>query len=161
MDSDVECAAAVLIIAILRKRKQRKFRKKRSTWVKPWLLRREKLGIYNTLVNELRLEEEADYKKFLRMTPEIFDELLSFIEVDITKQNTILRDSIPAKIKLAATIRYLSTGANYADLQYMFRIHKSTLSKFIPEVCKAIYLGLKDRFLKVKYTAFIFQIFIA
>ena len=52
-----------------------------------------------------------------------------------------MRDPIPARVKLAATIRFLSTGANYADLQHVFRIHKSTLSTFIPDVCKAIYTG--------------------
>ena len=47
------------------------------------------------------------------------------------------------KIKLAATIRFLATGASYADLQHLFRVHKSTLSKIIPEVCEAIYSNLK------------------
>ena len=67
------------------------------------------------------------------------------------KQDTVLREAIPASMKLAATIRFLSTGSNYADLQHLFRIHKSTLSKFIPEVCEALYKQLKDNHLKVWY----------
>ena len=60
-----------------------------------------------------------------------------------------MRDSLSPKLKLAATIRFLATGACYADLQHLFRIHKSTLSKIIPEVCEAIYKHLKDKYLQV------------
>ena len=77
-----------------------------EAWVKPWLKRREERGIYNTLVRELRTEEELEYKKFLRMDPPTFDELLKLIE---PKQITVMRDAIPASLKLAVTIRYLST----------------------------------------------------
>ena len=155
MDNDIEsAAAATIVIAIICKRRKVKIRKKRSAWVKPWLKRREERGIYNTLVRELRLEEELEYKKFLRMDPPTFDELLKLIEADITKQNTVMRDAIPASLKLAVTIRYLSTGASYADLQYAFRVHKSTLSQIIPEVCEAIYLRLKDKYLKVSVYLF-------
>ena len=52
-------------------------------------------------------------------------------------------DTIPATVKLAAAIRFLSAGVNYADLQHVFRIHKSALSKSIPDVCEAIYTCLK------------------
>ena len=58
-----------------------------------------------------------------------------------------MSDPIPARVKLAAIIRFLSTGANYADLQHVFRIHKNTLSKFIPDVCEAIYTCLKEKYL--------------
>ena len=60
-----------------------------------------------------------------------------------------MRHAIPANIKLAATIRFLDTGACYADLQHLFRIPNSTLSKITPEVCDAIYEKLKGVYLKV------------
>ena len=151
MDSDVETAAAVIVSIICKRKRKRNKRKKRSVWVKPWLLRRNALGVCNTLMLELRSEELHEYRRFLRMTPEIFDEILHLVEPYIKKESTILRDAIPAKMKLAATLRYLSTGTNYSDLQHMFRIHKSTLSKFIPEVCEAIFMRLKDKYLKVRY----------
>ena len=70
----------------------------------------------NTLVQEFQLEDEDEYKRFLRMTPDNFNELLKLNETDIQKQNTHLRDGIPAEIKLAAMFRFLATGSNYADL---------------------------------------------
>ena len=41
-----------------------------------------------------------------------------------------MREPIPPNIKLAATIRFSSSRANYAELQHMFRIHQITISKF-------------------------------
>ena len=154
----MEVAAASLIVAlVVKKRKQQKRKRKvRSSWIKPWLKRRDELGVYSTLLQEFRFEDHIEYHKFLRMGPDVFDELLCSVEAAIEGQNTEMRDAIPAKLKLAATIRFLATGACYADLQHLFRIHKSTLSKFIPDVCDAIYKKLKDRYLKV--TMYIFNL---
>ena len=44
------------------------------------------------------------------MTLHDFDEIVGPIQYDITKTNTNMRDSIPANIKLDATIRLLATG---------------------------------------------------
>ena len=62
--------------------------------------------------------------------------------------------SIPANIKLAATIRFLTTGDNYTNLQYQFRVLATTLSKFIPEVYDPIYRKLKDEYLSVSIFIF-------
>ena len=43
---------------------------------------------------------------------------------------------ISAEEKLAVT-------ESYESLQYQFRIHKSTICKFLPDVCEAIYSTLK------------------
>ena len=72
-------------------------------------------------MHELRSEEIEEYTRLLRMPPNLFDELLQLIE-DIQKQTTQLREPIPAKVKLAATLKFLTSGINYADLQYLFRV---------------------------------------
>ena len=104
---------------------------------------RENLGSAVTLMEEFKREDKVEYGIFLRMLPEVFYELLREIEPSIRKQNTVMQDSLPPDMKLTATIRYLATGACYTDLRYLFRIHQSTLSKVIPEVCEAIYGNLK------------------
>ena len=58
------------------------------------------------------MEDEAEHKKFLRMTLDIFDDLLNLIECNIKIKSTIVRDPIPANIKLAATLRFLLIGTN-------------------------------------------------
>ena len=87
------------------------------------------------------------------MSPDVFDELLNLIEEDITRQNTHLRESIPARVKPASTIKFLATGENYSDLQYQFRVHQSMPGQFIPELCNAIFKKLKGTYMKVLYFA--------
>ena len=40
------------------------------------------------------------------MNPEVFDNFLSYTEIDITKQTAVSREPIPLKMKLAATLSY-------------------------------------------------------
>ena len=53
--------------------------------------------------------------------------------------------TIAPELKVAITIRYLATESTLKDLQYQFRLNKSTISKFIPEV----YEALKYKYMKV------------
>ena len=48
-------------------------------------------------------------------------------------------------MKLAATLRYLTTGKTFTSLQYLFRIHRTTLGNFIFEVCNALNDKLRDQ----------------
>ena len=90
MDSEEECAEAVIIDVVSKRRKDRKKRRKRKIWVKPWLRRSNYLGIYNTPVQET--EDRFEYSKFLRMLPENFEELLYLLTESIEKERTVLRD---------------------------------------------------------------------
>ena len=60
-----------------------------------------------------------------------------------------MRMPIPAEEKLAITLRYLATGETFESLMYQFRVHRTTIAAFIPEVCKAIYETLKEEYLKM------------
>ena len=61
MDSESECAAAVIIVAAISKKRKRMRKKRlRSIWVKPWLGRRNDLGVDNTLLREFRLEDSDE-----------------------------------------------------------------------------------------------------
>ena len=154
---------AVIAIAaagmVSEEKKQARKWKKRVAWVKPWLLKRQKHGAFEALLNGFRREDPTEFKQFLRMDSETFDELLGLVEHSICKQNTTMRDALEPRLKLAVTIRFLATGVCYTDL-HLFRIHKSMLSKIIPEVCDAIYAELKDRYLKVKIYFHIFPEFV-
>lgn len=54
-----------------------------------------------------------------------------------------MRTALPAKLKLELVLRYLATGDSYKTLQYMYRVGKSSICEFIPEVFEAIYEALK------------------
>ena len=58
-----------------------------------------------------------------------------------------MRKPISAEEKLAVTLRFLATEESYQRLSFLFRIHWSTISKFVPLVCRYIYQVLKDEYL--------------
>lgn len=78
-----------------------------------------------------------------------FEYLLTLISPIISKQDTHLRDSIPAKIRLAITLRFLATGDSYKSLHFLFKVSSQIISKIVPEVCAAINQVLKNE-VKVK-----------
>ena len=53
--------------------------------MKPCLEQRNQLGAYDTLLSELRLKEEEEYKNSLKIVPDYFDELFELVKDDITK----------------------------------------------------------------------------
>ena len=83
------------------------------------------------------------------MESRFFDELLTLVGPYISKQNTNMRDTLPAHEKLCATLRFLTSGASYKDLMYSFRISSSSISIFVPQVCWAINEVLEKEYLKI------------
>ena len=68
-------AACVLVLFYVNRRtRNRKRWKNRKFWTKPYISRNPSLGAYNTLVQELRTEDAAAFKNFLRMDQTCFDE---------------------------------------------------------------------------------------
>ena len=50
-------------------------------------------------------------------------------------------------LKLAVTLRHLSTGESYTSLQYQWRVGRTTIIKFVPKVCKAILREFQKEYL--------------
>ena len=63
-----------LIMLSMLKMRRRKYTKKKY-WVASWLRERQReyYGQYTSLMKELRLGDEATYRTYLRMPPEMFD----------------------------------------------------------------------------------------
>lgn len=95
-------------------------------------------GVSNLLLNELVENDIAEFTICMRMSPTTFHTLLDKVYSRIQKCDTILREAIPAKIKLQVTLSFLATGNSYRNLQQSFRVSKAAISKFVPEVCDAI-----------------------
>ena len=66
--------------------------------MKPWLKRRTNLKFHETIYAELRLENKYNYKNYLRMTFENFEEIFQLIKDDITKENTKMRQLTPPRL---------------------------------------------------------------
>ena len=63
-----------------------------------------------------------------------------------------MRQPLLPEKKLAVTLRFLTTGKSYSSM-YQYRITTASISKFVPEVCEAIYDALLDEYMKFPQTA--------
>ncbi|XP_050297444.1 uncharacterized protein LOC126736878 [Anthonomus grandis grandis] len=102
-----------------------------------------------SLLRELRDNDPGDFKNYLRMESNTFDELLSLMRPYLSKQDTAMRQSIPADERLIATLRFLATGRSYEDLKFTTGISAQALGRIIPETCKALYEVLHKDYLKM------------
>ena len=82
----------------------RQRRRGQRFWVHPINTRRDELGKYHHLVQELRVHNDH-FQVYFRMTPSQFDFLLSCIGPLIVKEDTNYRQSISAAEHLAICLR--------------------------------------------------------
>ena len=107
MQAEMEAAAGVLVMM-----RRRRWRQRRASnfWVRPWLQTERRLlyGHYDRLMEELRQEDQQSFFNFIRMPPEMFDELLNRVGPRIQLQDTNFRRALEPGLKLAVTLRHLS-----------------------------------------------------
>lgn len=139
-------AAAIVAAILIKRKKQQQVRKR--LWTRRFLNRREFDEVSKKLMEDLR-NDSYTFHEFFRMSPTEFDFLLNNVRDIIAKRDTNMRKSVSAEIRLAITIRFLSSGDSYRSLMLAFRVAHNTISKIVPEVCKAIYTVLNEQFLKV------------
>lgn len=90
-------------------------------------------------------EDECLFKNHLWMSETLFENLLLKVTPLIEKQDTLMRECIPVKIKLQIILRYLATGDSYSTLDALYRVPRSTICKILVEVLTAIYVVLEDQ----------------
>ncbi|XP_026481681.1 uncharacterized protein LOC113388523 [Ctenocephalides felis] len=86
------------------------------------------------------------------MSADVFDKLLKLVGPYIQKQNTQMRDSIPAEERLIVTLRFLATGRSYECLKFSSGISPQSLGRIIPETCRVIYEVLQKEYMKFPTT---------
>ena len=107
-------------------------------WVRPWLLQREERMAYYNIMAELYATGISGFTNCMKITSEFFVMIKTRLEPCLARQATNYSAPITVGEKLALTIRYLATGESYTSLSCQFRVGRSTISKFLPEVCRAI-----------------------
>ena len=126
------------------RRGDRRRRRRRRLWTRGWILRRHQFGLYHQLLVELRAEDQRSFKNFMRMPPEMFDELLARLLNRLTKEDTHLRNPLEPGLKLAITLRHLACGSTYTNMQYSWRVPHNSISVLVREVCEAIIAEYND-----------------
>ncbi|KOB63195.1 Uncharacterized protein OBRU01_24925, partial [Operophtera brumata] len=94
--------------------------------------------------NELLYEPSGEFDNFCRMSYSDFEFLLQKKSPMISKHDTDFREAIPAKFRLAITLRFLASGDSCKSLHYLFKVSVSMISIIIREVCRALNEILKD-----------------
>ena len=124
----------------------------RRIWARQWLLRRPKLGLHERLLQELNREDRKTFRNYVRMTPELFHEMVERLTPLLQKKETNMRPPLSVALKLAVTLRFMASGCKYVDLHFAFRVSISAISRFVPVVCAAIIAVYKDEVLKLPST---------
>ena len=110
-------------------------------------MQREERGYYRTLLDKLITSDIPGYRNFTRMEPAFFDLIEERITPHLRKSITNFRYPLEVGLKLAVTLRHLSTRESYTSLQYHWRVGRLTICKYVPQVCKAILKEFQQEYL--------------
>ncbi|KYN14594.1 hypothetical protein ALC57_13207 [Trachymyrmex cornetzi] len=124
----------------------KKYTRKQKFWVRPMFTQRMRhlQGASDNLVVEMQTTDREEFFNYFRMTPELFEELLSLVGPLIDKQE-LCRVPISSRTRLQLVLHWLASGDSMASFSYAFRIGANTASKIIKETCTALWKVLKDR----------------
>ncbi|XP_051167790.1 uncharacterized protein LOC127285696 [Leptopilina boulardi] len=123
-----------------------KSRKKSRRWGdRPINRRRDVLGEYETLFQEMQDDEEYFFK-YTRMNKEIYQHLLAKVTPYLLKRSR--RKPLTPGHRLSMTLRYLATGNDLFSIATAYRVGESTLRKVIQETCIALIKVLVHEYLK-------------
>jgi hypothetical protein len=115
--------------------KPKKQKKKKTAWVKHMLRLRDVHGHCEQLLEDMLMNDLDGYRRYLRMENALFNDILDRIRPTIQRADTNFRFALTAKAKLTTTLRFLATGDSYPSCMANFRVSKSSIVNFIPEVC--------------------------
>ncbi|CAN7939825.1 unnamed protein product [Ixodes hexagonus] len=87
--------------------------------------------------------------KFYRMTPRLFDVLLTYVKEDLTRQH-VVREPLEPGERLAITLSYLASGQDIKDVTMAYRVGIETARLCIHATCWAIWARLKHHFMKAR-----------
>ena len=122
--------AAILILDILEDDERRTWKRGKT---RKWIKRRDELGHFNTIIQELlRMEDMPTDKEMMRMEYAQVLETLSLIEKDITPQKIVGGNEIICPVaRLTLALRFHATRETYRSLSFQFRVSKSAISYIV------------------------------
>ena len=82
----------------------------RRFWVRKIFHERKKYGLYHILTDELRPFDKEYFFRFVRMTPQRFEHLLSLVGPHLQQTTTKMREPISPAVRLVLTLRFLASG---------------------------------------------------
>ncbi|KAA8538724.1 hypothetical protein F0562_028295 [Nyssa sinensis] len=91
---------------------------------------------------------EDEFRKAFRMGKETFDMICNELSSVVAKENTMLRDAVPVRQRVAVCIWRLATGEPLRLVSKRFGLGISTCHKLVLEVCSAIRTVLMPKYVQ-------------
>ena len=151
MESEEDsCSEEEILLLSLLLRRRRKRRRLRRVWVRSVFTQRLQQGEYNNLLRELRLSDPDLHFRYLRMSKETFDNLVSAVAPLLSRRKYFSpqRAAITPAERLAVTVRYLATGTSQVSLSFNYRMGRSTVCGIVRETCEAIWKALQPVYVR-------------
>ncbi|XP_031785911.1 uncharacterized protein LOC100678198 [Nasonia vitripennis] len=115
----------------------------RRWWTKPDITEQQRLcfGAFSTIFAYMKNNNHEKLYDYIGMLLEQFEYLYALVGNKLEKRSR--RTSLPAELRLAATLYYLRNGGSIKMCASVFRIGTSTMYSIVPEVCRALYETLR------------------
>ena len=92
---------------------------------------------------------DQDWLENFRVSHSTFLYLCDELRAEVEKQNTIMRRAVSTEKRIAITLWFLATGADYRTIGHLFGVSKSTVCVITKEVCAAIVECLLPEYIKM------------
>ena len=86
--------------------------------------------------------------RYLRMSPERFEHLLTLVGPLISKKATKMRELSSAAERLTLTLRMLASGDDQQSLAFSYSQGRTIVSHIPRETCSTIWMALRDIYLR-------------
>ena len=90
-----------------------------------------------------------DWLENFRMSRATFLYLCNELRSAITKDDTTMRKAIPSERRVALTLWFLATNADYRTIGHLFGVSKSTVCVVTKDVCAAIVRKLLPKYIRI------------
>ncbi|XP_019849888.1 PREDICTED: putative nuclease HARBI1 [Amphimedon queenslandica] len=96
----------------------------------------------------MRLSDTDSHFRYLRMSREKFDFLLSQVAPSLKRRHytSSIRPNISPAEKLTLTLRFLAAGVSQASLSFSFTISSASVCNIVYETCEAIWSALQPMY---------------
>ncbi|XP_047518535.1 protein ALP1-like [Pieris napi] len=128
-----------IILLMLLRRRMKKKQKQRKFWVNPYILTmNQDGGHFKRKYEALKICGNEKFFEYFRMTITSFEQLFTKLAPRLQKQYVFRKPVDPIE-KLGLTVRFLATGNSFRDMEFTDYRGKSTISRIVQEVCRAIW----------------------